>query len=170
MPQNDNYTLVDLPEGLRRQFERVGQRLWLVETTTAVCGIAASLLLSLLAIFVSDRLWDTPIWLRVLVLLCGLGGATAAGLAWARHWVWRRRDMRALAPLVQRNYRRLRDRLLGIVELANEHQHLSNFSPALYHAAIVQVAEEAEKFDFRQSVNVRPAKNFGWTAAGLTLC
>ena len=66
-------------------------------------------------------------------------------------------------------YRRLGDRLLGIVELANEQQHLPNFSPALYHAAIGQVAEEAQEFDFRQSVNARPARNFGWTAAGLTL-
>ena len=170
MPQNDNYTLVDLPEGLRRQFEKVGQRLWRVETTTAVCGIAASLLFSWLAVFISDRLWDTPVWLRVFVFLCGLGGAAAAILAWARHWVWRRRDMRALATLVQKKYRRLGDRLLGIVELANEQEHLSNFSPALYHAAIGQVAEEAQHFDFRQSVNARPAKNFGWTAGGLTLC
>jgi hypothetical protein len=169
MPQNDNYTLVDLPEGLRRQFELVEQRLWRVETATAVCAVAASLFFSLLAVFLSDRLWATPVWLRLFIFLCGLGGAAAALLAWARHWVWRRRDMRALATLVQRKYRRLGDRLLGIVELANEHQHLSNFSPALYHAAIEQVAHEAQKFDFQKSVNVRPARNFGWTAAGLTL-
>jgi len=169
MPQNDNYTLVDLPEGLRRQFEKAGQRLWRVETTTAVCGVAASLLFSVLAVFMSDRLWATPVWLRVFMFLCGLGGAAAAILAWARHWVWRRRDMRALATLVQKKYRRLGDRLLGIVELANEQQHLPDFSPALYHAAIAQVAEEARKFDFEQSVNVRPAKNMGWTAAGLSL-
>jgi len=169
MPQNDNYSLVDLPEGLRRQFEKVQQRLWRVETTAAVCGSAASLLFSWLAVFLSDRLWETPVWLRVFILLCGLGGAVAAMLGWARHWVWQRRDMRALASLVQQRYRRLGDRLLGIVELANEQQHLPNFSPALYHAAIGQVAEEAQKFDFRQSVNARPAKNFGWTTAGLAL-
>jgi hypothetical protein len=169
MPQNENYTLVDLPDGLRRQFDQVEQRLWRVETTTAVCGIAASLLLSLLAVFISDRLWETAVWLRVFLFLCGLGGAAAAALAWARHWVWRRRDMRALAALVQKKYRRLGDRLLGIVELANEPEHLSNFSPALYHAAIGQVAEEAQEFDFRQSVNIRPARKLGWTAAGLAL-
>jgi len=170
MPQNDRDTLVDLPQGLRRQFEQAAQRLWRVETATAAGGIAASLLFSWLAVFVSDRLWETPVWLRVVIFLCGLGGAAAAILAWARHWVWRRRDLRALAALVQKKYRRLGDRLLGIVELANEQEHLSNFSPALYHAAITQVAEEAEKFDFRQSVNARPAKNFGWTAAALALC
>ncbi len=169
MPQNDNYTLVDLPEGLRRQFEKVEQRLWRVETTTAVCGVAASLILSVLAVFVSDRVWETPVWLRVVVFVGGLLAAAAAVLAWARHWIWRRRDMRALAALVQKKYRRLGDRLLGIVELANEPEHLSNFSPALYHAAIGQVADEAQQCDFRQSVNSRPAKKIGWTAAGLAL-
>ena len=53
----------------------------------------------------------------------------AAGLAWGRHWVWHRRDMGELATLVQQKYRRLGDRLLGIVELAGEREHLSNFSP-----------------------------------------
>ena len=169
MPQNDNYTLVDLPEGLRRQFERVEQRLWRVETTTAVCGVAASLIFSVLAVFVSDRLWETPVWLRVFIFAGGFLAAAAAFLAWARHWIWRRRDMRALAALVQKKYRRLGDRLLGIVELANEPEHLSNFSPALYHAAIGQVTEEAQQCDFRQSVNSRPARKLGWTAAGLAL-
>jgi hypothetical protein len=170
MPQYDNLTLVDLPGGLRRQFEQAEQRLWRVETATALCAIVASLLFSWLAVFVSDRLWATPVWLRVCFFLGGLCGAAAAGLAWGRHWVWHRRDMGELATLVQQKYRRLGDRLLGIVELAGEREHLSNFSPALYHAAIGQVAEEAQKFDFRQSVNTRPARNFGWTAAGLTLC
>ncbi len=157
------------PKGCAWQFEKVEQRLWRVETTTAVCCVAASLIFSLLAVFLSDRLWETPVWLRVLIFLGGLGGATAALLGWAHHWVWRRRDMQALAALVQRKYRRLGDRLLGIVELAKETRHLPNFSPALYHAAIGQVAEQAQNFDFQQSVNARPAKNLGWTAAALAL-
>ena len=169
MPLNENYTLVDLPEGLRRQFERVEQRLWRVETATAVGAVAASLIFSVLAVFVSDRLWETPVWLRVFIFVGGLLAAAAAILAWGRHWIWRRRDMRALAALVQKKYRRLGDRLLGIVELANEPEHLSNFSPALYRAAIGQVAEDAQQCDFRQSVNSRPAKKLGWTAGGLAL-
>ena len=92
MPQNDIYSPVDLPEGLRRQFERVERRLWRVESATAACGIAASLLFSLLAAFISDRLWETPVWLRVLFFMGGLAGAlcdhaglgAALGLAAAR--------------------------------------------------------------------------------------
>jgi len=78
MAQNDNYSLVDLPEGLRRQFEKVEQRLWRVESATAACGIAASVLFSLLAVFISDRLWETPVWLRVLFFMGGLAGAVVA--------------------------------------------------------------------------------------------
>ena len=170
MQQTENNSMTDLPEGLRRQFEIAGRRLWRVETASAVCAIAASLLLSWLAVFFSDRFWTTPVWLRLFLFLCGLAGVAAASLLWARHWVWRPRDLEAMATLVQKKYRRLGDRLLGIVELAGEREHLSNFSPALYHAAIAQVAEEALKFDFRKSVNARPARNFGWTAAGLSLC
>ena len=148
---------VTLPDALRRQFADVERRLWRVETTVAISAAAGGLMLSVLAMFISDRLWDTPTWLRATFLLCGLGIAALSGLEWARRWVWHRRDLKALANLVQKKYRRLGDRLLGIVELANEQKHFSNFSPALYHAAIRQVADEAANIDFGQSVSTARA-------------
>jgi hypothetical protein len=168
MPPSNDYSLVNLPEGLRGQFDKVEQRLWRVETVTGVCRIAASLVLSLLLVFISDRLWETSAGVRAAIFLCGLGGALAGGVFWARRWVWQRRDLRALAALVQQKYRRLGDRLLGIVELANEEKHPANFSPELYHAAIQQVADEAEKFDFLKSVSARPAQRLGWMAGGFS--
>ncbi len=161
----DDKLSVKLPDALRKQFAEVERRLWRVETTVAVCAAAGGLILSLLAMFVSDRLWETPTWLRTTLLLSGLAVATLAGLEWARRWVWQRRDLKALADLVQKKYRRLGDRLLGIVELSNEEQHFSNFSPALYHAAINQVADEARNYDFRQSISTSRARK----AAVLTL-
>ncbi len=127
-------------------------------------------MLSFLALFVSDRLWETPAWLRLTLLLCGLAVATFAGLAWARRWLWQRRDLKALANLVQKKYRLLGDRLLGIVELANEERHFANFSPALYHAAIHQVAEEARSYDFSESVSTARAKKSTFLAVGLAFC
>lgn len=155
--ESDDKFSVTLPDTLRRQFADVERRLWRVETTVAVAVAAGGLMLSVLAMFISDRLWDTPIWLRSTLLLCGLGIAALCGLEWTRRWVWHRRDLKALANLVQKKYRRLGDRLLGIVELANEQKHFSNFSPALYHAAIRQVAEEAANIDFGQSVSTARA-------------
>lgn len=169
MPEMESKTSVTLPEELRRQFVAVSERLWRVETTVAVSGALGALGASALVVFVSDRLWDTPGWVRTLLLGAGLGGAAAAGALWAGRWVWRRRDARALARLVQKKHRRLGDRLLGIVELANEQRHDANFSPALYQAAIRQVAEEASQYDFKASVSPAPARRAGAAAGAVAL-
>jgi hypothetical protein len=170
MAQNDNAFSVTLPEELRRQFADVQRRLWRVETTVALGSIIAGLAISLLALFVSDRLWNTPPGLRLVFSLLGLAAVIAALCRWARRWLWRRRSLQDLANLVQKKYHRLGDRLLGIVELAQEQRHLANFSPALYHAAIHQVAEEARQYDFRQSVSARPAKKFALGAGAVAVC
>ncbi|HEX4119092.1 MAG TPA: hypothetical protein VH619_00590 [Verrucomicrobiae bacterium] len=164
MADFDDRLSVTLPDALRQQFAQVEQRLWRVETTVAVCAGVGGLVVSFLALFVSDRLWNTPEWLRLALLISGLAVAALAGLEWARRWLWRRRDLKALANLVQRKYRRLGDRLLGIVELANEERHFANFSPALYHAAIYQVAEEAKSYDFRDSVSTARARKSAFLA------
>jgi hypothetical protein len=170
MAQNDDRLSVTLPEALRQQFVQVERRLWRVETTVAVCGAVGALMVSFLALFVSDRFWNTPTWLRATLCVCGLVGAAAAVVFWARRWIWQRRDLRALANLVQKRYRRLGDRLLGIVELANEERHNANFSPALYHAAIYQVADEAKGYDFTQSVNTQPARKTASGVVAMTAC
>jgi Asp-tRNA(Asn)/Glu-tRNA(Gln) amidotransferase C subunit len=165
MAQIDNDLSVTLPEELRRQFAAVRRRLWQVETTVAVCWVLAGLIVSVLALFISDRLWNTPVWLRMLFFLAGLCVTAGAAWQWSRHWIWNRRTDRDLAKLVQKKYRLLGDRLLGIVELAQEQAHQANFSPALYHAAIRQVAGEAKEYDFGQSVNGQRAKKLALTAA-----
>src|SRR5580698_4026095 len=169
MAEYDDKLSVALPDALRQQFAQVERRLWRVESTLAICCVAGGLMVSFLALFVSDRLWDTPGWLRLTLFLCGLAAAVLAGILWARRWVWQRRDLRSLANLVQKKYRRLGDRLLGIVELANEERHNANFSPALYHAAIRQVADEARGYDFSQSVSTRAARKTASVAAGLVV-
>jgi hypothetical protein len=170
MAQNDDKLSVALPEALRRQFAEVERRLWRVESTVAICVAVGALMVSLLGLFVSDRFWETPTWLRLALCLCGWATAAAAGAFWARRWIWQRRDLRALANLVQKKYRRLGDRLLGIVELANEERHNANFSAALYHAAIYQVADEAKGYDFSQSISTQAARKSSFGAAGLAGC
>jgi hypothetical protein len=164
MAQNDHDRSVALPEELRRQFSAVRRRLWQVETTVAVCWVLAGLIISVLALFISDRLWNTPVWLRTTFFLLGLGVTLAAGYQWARRWIWNRRTDRELANLVQKKYRLLGDRLLGIVELAQEQAHQANFSPALYQAAIRQVAGEAKEYNFGESVNTQRAKKLAMAA------
>ena len=105
MAEFDDRFSVALPEALRQQFAEVERRLWRAESTIAVCGAAGGLMVSFLALFVSDRLWETPDWMRWGLFFAGLGCAGAAGGSWARRWIWRRRDLKALANLVQKKYR-----------------------------------------------------------------
>src|ERR1700679_845747 len=97
MADNDKEFSLTLPEGLRRQFEEVERRLWRVETTVAACAVLGGLMVSYLVLFISDRLWATPVWLRCLILVLGLLAGVVAGMKWARHWVVKRRDLPALA-------------------------------------------------------------------------
>ena len=167
MSHKEQFSREDIPDELRQQFAVVLRRLWRVETTMAVCLAAAGLFGSYLVLFFSDRLWDSPGWLRLGLLSAGVGVAVASVVWWLSRWVFHKRDTRALAKLVQRRYRRLGDRLLGIVELADEEKRPAVFSPALYKAAISQVAGEALKLDFRETVNPRPARQRALVAAAL---
>ncbi len=151
-------THIPLPDSLRAQFAALEGALWRTETRRAVCGGLASLAASFALLFLSDRVGDTPKFLRFALLLAGLAGAAWFAVKWCRSWIWQRRDLRALSNVVQHGHRRLGDRLLGIVELAEEKVRPQNMSLALCRAAIRQVSAEAAKFDFSEVVNSRPAR------------
>ena len=123
------------------------------------------LFLSFIALFVWDRLTDTPVPARL--ALFGLGClAPAAAFAW---WVLASRrggEVRSLANLVQRRHPRLGDGLLGIVELASGGRIPDGMSPALCRAAIRQVSAEAVRVDFLLAVDWRRPRVMG-TSAGL---
>jgi hypothetical protein len=167
MAETKNPIVVDLPEGLRRQFAHVSRRLWSAETAMAGCVAVGALVLSYLGLFLSDRCLDTPVWLRLTAGIAGLGAVLSAGYWWTARWLLKPRDSLARAVHVQRFYRRLGDRLLGVVELADERARPADFSPALYRAAIQQVAAEAAEFDFGNTVNLRPAKSSVTALLGL---
>lgn len=158
---------LNLPEPLRLQFLALEQRLWRMDTLIAAAGSAGGLILSYVLLFASDRFWDTPRWLRTVITLFGTGVTVCFVYRWLVLWIWNRRDYRSLSGLVQRHYRRLGDRLLGIVELADETKRPPNISAALCHAAIRQVATEAEGIDFQRAVATRRPRNFLITALAL---
>lgn len=158
-----------LPESLTGQITGFEKRLRFVETIVAFAGGLCGILLTNGFLLVSDRFWDTAVWLRVCLALGG--GATFAVtiLVWFRHWWWKRRDMRDLVRLVQKKHARLGDRLLGAVELANGSQANGNVSPELCRAAIRQVAEESARYDFREAVTLRWARVTGMACALLAM-
>lgn len=144
-----------LPEPLVRQLGQFRQRLLSVETMMAAAGGIAGLLATYLLLFLSDRLWDTPMWARLAFTVTGTATAAWCGWYWAQRWVMRRRNNRDLALLVQQHFPRLGDRLLGTVELAEDETLPPDTSPALCRAAMRQVAEEASRMDFTRAVPSR---------------
>lgn len=166
MPEPEKVT-VALPESLRHQFADLQKRLFSLETLFAVAGIVTAGLLGLFLLFLSDRLWDSPVWLRALLFGGPILAVCALVLWWVRLWVIHPRDWRALAVLVQRKYRRLGDRLLGIVELSEESKRPAYFSPELYNAAIEQVATESGKYDFSQAADQRRVRRQLWFGGAL---
>src|SRR5438093_2214557 len=163
MPYHLSPTTYDLPASLRRQFHELERRLWRLDVVIAVCGGIIALAASYALQFLSDRFWDTPGWLRVAFTALGVGAFFYFVWFYGSRWVWGSRTFEQMAGLVQRRYRRLGDRLLGIVELADEKNRPPNVSPALCEAAIEQVANEASKIDFQQSVETKKPKKFFWT-------
>jgi len=158
-----------LPPALTRQFDSLERRLWRLDSLAALTGGVGSLLLSYALQFSSDRLWDTPQWLRLLFALAGWAGFAVFAYGYGDRWIWKRRSIRQLAVIVQRRYQRLGDRLLGIVELADPRARPSNYSAELCTAAITQVAGEASSFDFRQAATQRQPRHqlFGFLALAL---
>src|SRR3982750_2467914 len=116
MVETDQSVAISLPEDLRGQFESLERRLFRVETGVLIAGSVAGLAGSYLLVFASDRVWDSPKWLRSAAFV---GGAVTIGWfasGWIKRWVIKRRTRKDLAAIVQRRFQRLGDRLLGIVE------------------------------------------------------
>jgi hypothetical protein len=153
-----------LPDSLVTQLRGFEDRLRKMETLAAVAGGLAGLLATFVVLFVFDRFVDTPRWARAILTLSG--GALAAWFAhaWAGHWLWNRRGPAQLAKLLQRHFKTLGDRLQGIIELTETNDLPPNVSPALLRAAVRQVAEESDRFDFENAVPVRPARRWVLTA------
>ena len=153
MKSRIHYDQIRIPEGLVRQLQQFERKLFSLETTVSIFGAISGFLLSFFLLFISDRFWNTPVSLRILL---SLGSAAACGLfawIWLHHWLWRRRSLRELSRIIQRQHRVLGDRLLGIVELAEEQDASTNISEELRQAAIRQVAREAESLDFSEALS-----------------
>jgi hypothetical protein len=144
------------------------RRVWVVKLAeglfAAVFGIAVSYLL----VFGLDRVWETPAWVRLGILI--LGAATlCVGLPLKWHaWVWRQRRLEDAARLLRRTFPQLGDQLLGIVELARMDHAAAGRSERLVQAAIAQAAEAVKDRDFTNAVPDPRHRQWAW-AAGAAL-
>src|SRR5580704_2949534 len=141
---------LQLPEKLQTQLYDFRRLVWTIKTIEAVCGAVAGVLVAFLALFILDRLGETPNWERFSLFALTVASCACVPLALHR-WVWRNRRLEQLARLLTRKHPHVGDQLLGIIELVRNDFEQAR-SRALCVAAIQQVAEEARKRDFRDSV------------------
>jgi hypothetical protein len=157
-----------IPGALTEQLRDFRRRVWTIKLAEALAVAAVSVLAAFLSVFVLDRLFDTPAWLRALIGVAALVGCCA--VPWFLHrWVWRFHRLEQLARLLSRKMPSIGDQLLGILELAQNRWEQSR-SLALCQAAIEQVSEDARHTDFRTATPGSRVR--GWTmgAVALALC
>ena len=134
-----------LPAAIRLRLEEFRRRLWWIKAAEALLAAAFGLLAAFLLVFALDRVVDTPVWARVLLLLAGTSLLAVFAPHWIHRWLWKHRRAEQLARLIRRAHPRFGDRLLGAVELASQDARQTALSPVLRAAALGQVAAETER-------------------------
>jgi hypothetical protein len=132
-----------IPESLRLQLDDFRRHLWRVKTMEAVAAGLIGLLVSFLLVYGLDRIWQTPGWVRLGILVAGVSLFTVFAPYWLHRWVWRQRRETQLARLIAKRYPGLGDRLLGVIELQDQEGNADTLSPRLREAAMEAVAIEA---------------------------
>lgn len=140
-----------LPEGLQAKLEEFRSRLWAVKIAEGALAAIVGLAISYLVVFGLDRAFDTPGWLRALILIAG-AAVLGLGLPLRWHkWVWKQRSLESVSKLLKLKFPRLGDQLLGIVELAKRGDETAH-SKTLVRAAMAQVDEKVRDQDFSNAV------------------
>jgi hypothetical protein len=124
-----------------------------------------SLSVSWLVLFISDRLWDTPIGVRLL-LSCS-GWLCAIFFAWMirRNAFLRTSSSKWIARQVRAKFGGPGDRFLGVIELAEKRNVDSlNYSESLYQAALQRVEKEISKLSLSDTFDRQPGRQAGIVA------
>lgn len=158
-------THAPLPESLREQLTGFRGQLWKIKLAEAILAGFFGLLFSYLLVFGLDRVWATPATVRLTILLAGTSLFVLFAPYWIHRWVFGHRREDQLARLVSRQFPKLGDRLLGVVELQSQNEAEESLSPELRAAAMKTVADEARGRDFQKAL---PASHHrSWSLAVL---
>lgn len=156
----DNMQNLKLPDSLNSQLKEFRKKLRAVESATAALAVFCIASISFTVLYLSDRLWDTPVILRFGLFLAGLTPFLIL-IYYTIHHVFReRRDFKNLSVLVQKHHQKLGDSLLGVIELAENKDLSENVSRELCSAAITSIAEKSESMDFCEAINREKLKRF----------
>ena len=142
---------IEIPDRMRNKLEKFQKRVWLIKLAEGLLAAAFGLLVSYLLVFTLDRFFDTPAFLRTVILIFGALGLGIWFPMVCHKWIWKSRRLEQVAKLLKFKFPRLGDHLLGIIELVNN-QEESSRSEALTRAALAQVDEETKNRDFSNAV------------------
>ncbi len=167
-PEDDSKPIqVAIPDSLRSQLDDFRKQLWRIKVIEAIAAGLIGLLVSFLLVYGIDRLFPTPGWARLALLLAGFSLFAGFAPYWVHRWVWRRRRQNQLARLIAQRYPGLGDRLLGVIELQSQEGSEDSLSPRLREAAMAAVAAESKKRDFSGAM---PApRHRRWSLVALAL-
>ena len=156
-----------MPESLRQQIEGFRRHLWRIKVIEALAAGCIGLLVSFLLVYGLDRVWQTPVWARLLILAGGFSMFGIFAPYWLHRWVWRQRRQTQLARLIAKRYPGLGDRLLGVIELQDQQDSADVLSPRLREAAMQAVAAEAGRRNLTEALP--PQRHRRWGLAALVL-
>lgn len=166
-PLHHDPELHELPESLRLQLKQFRRRVWRIKIFEAILAGFFGLLLSYILVFALDRLLPTPEILRLLILLAGVSLFAVFAPLWINRWVFKHRRESQIAHLIAKEYPKLGDRLLGVVELQNQDETNTSLSPRLRDAAMAGVASEVKDRDLENALPKSWRKN--WALAVVLL-
>ncbi|AMV33522.1 hypothetical protein VN12_15450 [Pirellula sp. SH-Sr6A] len=151
----DSKRVIELPVSLLKQMSEYRQTVRRIKLGESIAAASLIVLVSYLAVFFLDRFLDTPFTLRFACWLMAVGGIAA--FPWACYrWIVHLSTWESVARLLKRRQPALGDSLLGVLELAKNHQE-QNRSPVLCQAALHQVAQSVAKRDLL--VELPPSKH-----------
>ncbi|MDB6118328.1 MAG: hypothetical protein JWO08_2109 [Verrucomicrobiaceae bacterium] len=162
-------TSLPLPPALEAKLADFRRRVWIIKLLEGLLAAVFGLALSYVLVFALDRFFETPGWVRGLLLFAG---AAVLGLGlplkWHR-WVWKQRRLEDAARLLRQKMPRLGDQLLGIVELARMDENTGR-SERLVQAAMAQAADAVKDIPFEEAVPEDRHRPWGMAAgAGLAV-
>jgi len=155
---------VALPADLVRRLAAFRGRVRRIKFFEAACAAVVGVAIAFLAVFLCDRLGETPAAVRLAILLAAIAACLAVPLA-VRRWGLGLSSLEQVARLIERRFPAVGDELLGIIEIVRTGAAGQSKSRALCEAAVAQVAERSNRVDFRQATP--PARPWRWAIAAL---
>lgn len=165
MSTTSSSTRLTIPPSLKEQLGAFRKRVWTTKMVEFVAMATAGLFLAYAAVFVAERIWNTPWQIRGAIFLSVI--AVWAMVPYAFHrWVWGHRKLEQVARLLRKREPNIGDQLLGVIELATSDSEQAR-SPALCAAAMRQVAESAKGRDLTKAAP--PSRYRNWSIAASAL-